>query len=114
MGVSQLELEKNRIKYKEKFATVLPDLEKAFGHIREEVYKEGALSLKMKRLMSLAVALRAECQNCITSQASLALEAGATVEEILETCAVVVSMSGTTGIAETLKVIQLLEEMGKL
>ena len=114
MGISQLELEKSRIKYKEKFAAVLPGLEKAFDHIREEVYKEGVLGLKMKRLMSLAVALRAGCQNCITAQASLALEAGASVEEILETCSVVVSMSGTTGIAESLKVIQLLEEMERL
>jgi len=43
-----------------------------------------------------------------------ALDAGATREEILETLSVVVSMRGTTGIAESLRVVKLLDEMGKL
>jgi alkylhydroperoxidase/carboxymuconolactone decarboxylase family protein YurZ len=43
-----------------------------------------------------------------------ALETGATKEEILEAISVVVSMRGTTGVAESLRVIQLLDELGKL
>jgi AhpD family alkylhydroperoxidase len=110
----QTELEMNRVKQLEKFNTLLPGLKKAYDGVRGEVYRDGALSLKVKRLMSLAIALRATCCNCILAQTKFALEAGATVEEILETCSVVVSMSGTTGIAESLRVVQLLEEMGKI
>jgi len=43
-----------------------------------------------------------------------ALENGATRDEVLETISVVVSMRGTTGVAESLRVIQLLDELGKL
>lgn len=43
-----------------------------------------------------------------------ALNAGASTDEILETLAVEVSMSGTTGVAESLRVIKLLEELGKI
>ena len=82
--------------------------------MRQEVYRDGALSLKVKRLMSLAIALRASCRNCILAQTMFALEAGATTEEVLETLSVVVSKSGTTGVAESLRVVQLLEELGKL
>lgn len=114
MVENQLELEKNRLRQKEKFEALLPGLKEAYDAVRAEVYKDGALSLKIKRLMSLAVALRACCRNCILAQTTMALEAGATRDEILETCSVVVSMSGTTGMAESSRVIQLLDEMGKL
>jgi alkylhydroperoxidase/carboxymuconolactone decarboxylase family protein YurZ len=43
-----------------------------------------------------------------------ALDAGATKEEILEAVSVNLAMSGTTGVAESLRVIKLLEELGKL
>jgi len=39
---------------------------------------------------------------------------GATREEVLETIGVVISIRGTTGLAEFYKVIQLLDELGKL
>ena len=38
----------------------------------------------------------------------------ATKEEILETISVNMAMSGTTGIAESLRVLKLLDELGKL
>lgn len=111
---SQLDLEKNRVKQRDKFAELLPDVTKAVRDLSAEAYKDGALSCKVKRLMALALALGAECRNCILAQTMRALENGATKEEILETLSVVVSMRGTTGIAESLRVVQLLDELGKL
>jgi len=64
--------------------------------------------------MALGIALRARCFNCIVGQTMRALEAGATKEEILETISVNMAMSGTTGIAESLRVLKLLDELGKL
>jgi alkylhydroperoxidase/carboxymuconolactone decarboxylase family protein YurZ len=43
-----------------------------------------------------------------------ALENGATRDEFLETISVVASIRGTTGVAESLRVVQLLDELGKL
>ncbi len=112
MSESQMELNENRVHQLEAFARLLPDV---LGHVRDqavETYRDGVLDGKTKRLMALAIALGAGCRNCVLGQASFALEKGATREEILETIAVVVSMRGTTGVAESLRVIQFLEEQG--
>jgi AhpD family alkylhydroperoxidase len=114
MAESQMELNNNRMKQLGKFAELLPDV---LGKVRDqanEAYKDGALNSKVKRLMALAIALGAGCRNCVLGQAMYALENGATKEEILETLSVVVSIRGTTGVAESLRVIQLLDELGKL
>ncbi|MCD6297461.1 MAG: carboxymuconolactone decarboxylase family protein [Deltaproteobacteria bacterium] len=114
MSESQLELEKNRVKQRNRLTQVLPDVMQGVGSMTAEVYKDGVLSCRMKRLMALAVALGTGCQNCILSQTMEALDNGATKEEILETISVVVSIRGTTGVGESLRVVQLLDELGKL
>ena len=111
---SQLGLNEERIKYLEKLKQELPDLMIHESAKWAEVYKDGALSTKIKRLMALGIALRARCVNCILSQTMKALDAGATKEEILETISVNMAMSGTTGIAESLRVLKLLDELEKL
>jgi len=114
MEETQLDLEKNRVKQRNRVAQVLPDVMKGVSGLTAEVYKDGVLSCKVKRLMALALALGIGCQNCILSQTMAALENGASKEEILETISVVVSMRGTTGVGESLRVVQLLHELGKL
>ena len=111
---SQIELNKERLKLLDKFKQALPDLMAAESAVGEVAYKDGALSGKVKRLMALAIALRVGCINCILGQTIRALDAGATKEEILETLSVEVAISGTTGVAESLRVIKLLDELGKL
>jgi AhpD family alkylhydroperoxidase len=111
---SQLELNENRTRTLGKFAEQLPDVFKQVRAQTTLVYKDGALSAKVKRLMAMAIALGAGCRNCILAQTMYALENGATKEEVLEALSVVVSIRGTTGVAECLRVIQLLDELGKL
>jgi len=111
---SQIEFNEERLRLVEKFNQELPDLMVPESAKWEVVYKDGALSCKVKRLMALGIALRARCANCIVAQVMRALEAGATKDEILETISVNVAMSGTTGIAESLRVLKLLDELGKL
>jgi AhpD family alkylhydroperoxidase len=114
MVESQQELNGNRKQQLEKFGELLPDV---LGQVRDqanETYKDGALSGKVKRLMALAIALGVGCRNCVLGQTMYALEGGATKEEFLEAISVVVSMRGTTGVAESLRVVQLLEELGEL
>lgn len=111
---SQLGLNDERVRLLARFKQMFPDLMVPETAVWDEVYKDGALSIKTKRLMALGIALRAGCTNCILGQTMRALEAGASKEEILETISVVVVMSGTTGMAESLRVIKLLDEMGKL
>lgn len=114
MAESQLELNNNRMKQLDKFAEILPDVLRQVRDQAGEVYRDGALNSKVKRLMALAVALGAGCRNCVLGQTMYALENGATRDEVLEAVSVVASMRGTTGVAESLRVIQLLDELGKL
>lgn len=114
MSESQVELNKNRTKNLGKFMKAMPEVGKQIGAQMEEAYKDGALDTKTKRLMAMALALGAGCRNCILGQAMGALDQGATKEEMLETIAVVTSMRGTTGVAESLRVIQLLDELEML
>jgi AhpD family alkylhydroperoxidase len=111
---SQVELNKERLELLGTFGQVVPGFMAAESALLDEAYKEGALSTKVKRLMALAIALRAGCTNCILAQTQRALDAGATRDEILETLQVTVAMSGTTGIAESLRVVKLLDELGRL
>jgi len=111
---NQVEYNEERGKLLDKFIQTLPDVMAPMGAVLDVVYKDGALSNKVKRLVSMAVALKSGTTNCILAQTMSALEAGASREEILETLSVVVAMSGTTGVAESMRVIKLLEDLGKI
>lgn len=89
----------------------LPEIAAAQEVMRQEAYKDGALSRKIKRLVALGIALGAGCTGCILGQTKLAVDAGATKDEIYEVIGVTMSMRGTTGGAETLRVIELLDEL---
>jgi AhpD family alkylhydroperoxidase len=110
---SQLELLDTISSGVEKFKNELPDAMKFHDALNEQVYRDGVLSSKNKRLQALAIALRVGCPGCITYQTKLAIDAGATKAEIVETMAVAVAMGGTTTSAWTWMVVKLLEELGK-
>ena len=111
---SQLKLNEERIGLRNSLAEALPGFMNRVSAVTDEAYKDGALSTKVKRLIALGVGLRAGCTNCILAQTLAAIEAGATRDEILETISVEVSISGTTGTGESLRVVKLLQELGRL
>ncbi len=111
---SQLDLNQERLRLMQKMKQALPDTIAAELKVGETAYAPGALSTKEKRLIALGVALGRGCTNCILGQTSRALEAGATVQELLEATGVAVAIGGTMGMAESLRVIRFLEEQGKL
>jgi AhpD family alkylhydroperoxidase len=92
----------------------LPDVGKAYDELSMEVYKDGVLPGKIKRLMALTGAIVHGCRACILFQTDQAMAAGATVEEILEACSVAVSLGGTMGAGETTRVVEFLDEKGLL
>ena len=109
---SQLELNQERLRLRDKLKKVRPDVMEAVQGVQDEVYQDGALPAKIKRLMAMCVALGVGCTNCILAQSLNALDKGASKEEFLEALSVVIAMRGTTGVAESLRVIKLLEEKG--
>jgi len=92
----------------------MPDVARAYDELPMEVYKDGVLSGKVKRLMAIVGALVHGCRACILFQTEEALSLGAKAEEILEACAVAISLGGTMGAGETTRIVQFLEEKGLL
>lgn len=111
---SQVQLNNDRLELLDRLKRMSPDVMDAEWRVLDITYQDGALSSRVKRLIALGIALRAGCPNCVLAQTRHALDAGASKEEILEVIAVEVAMSGATGVAESLRVIRLLDELGKL
>jgi AhpD family alkylhydroperoxidase len=61
------------------------------------VMVEGALSVKVKELIALAIAATRECDGCIAAHARGAARAQATEAEVAEAMGVVVMMNGGPG-----------------
>jgi AhpD family alkylhydroperoxidase len=109
---NQIEYYTETGKYRDRFDQGLPTMA-AYTAFRQAVYKDGALSLKTKRLIALACGLMDGCTRCTQGQTRDAVNAGATKNEILEAASVAVVMGGTAVSAETWRVVKVLEELGK-
>ena len=62
----------------------MPAIARAYDELPMQVYKDGVLSGKIKRLMAVVGALVRGCEACIVYQTEEALLSGATAAEILE------------------------------
>ena len=96
------------------YKTCMPDVAIAYGQSPMEVYKDGALSGKIKRMMALTGALVHGCRACILYQTEETLTLGNHGGRDLEACAVAISLGGTMGAGETTRLVQFLEEKGLL
>jgi len=56
--------------------------------------KDGELSVKMKELIALAIAITVRCDGCIAHHVKLCIQAGATRGEVVETIGVAQLMGG--------------------
>ncbi|MDK2897365.1 MAG: hypothetical protein PWP04_1485 [Candidatus Atribacteria bacterium] len=70
-----------------------PALE-GFNSFYQKVMAEGALEVKTKELIALAVGVAVQCANCIILHTRGAAKAGANPEEIMEAASVGVVMGG--------------------
>ncbi len=66
----------------------------AFGAYMQSVNQPGALGIREKKLIALALSVYAKCGPCVKIQTSAAKDAGATNEEIAEAVALGISFGG--------------------
>jgi len=111
---NQLELNKERLRLVDKYRQLVPETFAAEMKVSEKVYADGVLSAKQKRLIALGMAIGGGTANCILNQTMRAVEAGASAAEILEATGVAVAINGTMGLSESLRVVKVLEELGKV
>ncbi len=88
----------------------LPEMKAPYNALNEEVYKDGALKARNKRLMALCVAVTHGCTGCMLFQLQQALESGASLEEVLETLAVSVALGGSMASSKAAQVMAYLEQ----
>lgn len=74
--------------------TDAPEIARAFGSMFQPLMKEGALAVKQKELIALAIGVAVHCEPCIHAHVEKALKSGATPEEMREAIGVAVMMGG--------------------
>jgi len=82
---------KNMTKFKN-LSELVPEAFKAFVAFDQAALKEGAIPIKYKELMAVAVALTTQCPYCIEAHAQRARKAGASDHELAETTLVAAAL----------------------
>ena len=73
---------------------MIPDVYKGFAALHNAVLVDGALDIKTKELIALAIAVSSECDGCIAAHAHAAVRHGASREEAAEAIGVTILMNG--------------------
>jgi AhpD family alkylhydroperoxidase len=68
------------------------DVMKAFSAIAASAKKAGALDMKTKELIALAISVATRCDDCIAFHAKAAVDHGASREEMMETLGMAIYM----------------------
>lgn len=76
---------------------LIPEIYDGFSKLNKSAMAEGALSVKTKELMALALAVTRQCDGCIAAHARGAARAGAVDAEVAEAIGVALMMSGGPG-----------------
>ncbi len=91
-----------------------PRLQGPFGVLkRHSCEKDGALDVKTKKLIAVALALYAGCEYCIAIHTKGALDAGATRDELVEAGYVAVLMGGGPALTYMAKLMAAIEEFSE-
>ncbi len=91
----------------------IPKTMSGFQQLHSEAIRDGALSTKVKELISLGIAITVRCDGCIAYHVHDALEAGASYEEVLETIGVAVMMGGGPATVYGAQALEALEQFQK-
>jgi len=84
-----------------KMDALAPELMKAFWAFDKAAVAEGAIPVKYKELIAVAVALTTQCPYCIEIHSSNARKAGATDAEIVEAGMVAASLRAGAAVTHT-------------
>ena len=69
-----------------------PQVMKAFSAIAQAALAPGALDVKTKELIALAVSVAVRCDDCVAFHAKAAVEQGASRDEVVETLGMAIYM----------------------
>lgn len=76
---------------------LIPDVYAGYVAMSAAAMTAGALDVRTKELVALAIAVSKQCDGCMASHARGAARAGATEEEVAEAIGVAIMMNGGPG-----------------
>ncbi|MFV0443291.1 MAG: carboxymuconolactone decarboxylase family protein [Planctomycetaceae bacterium] len=84
---------------------LVPNVFKAFLAFDEAAFQEGAIPVKYKELIAVAVAMTTQCPYCIDIHADRARKAGASDEELAEATMVAAAIRAGGGVTHATHVV---------
>lgn len=96
---------------RQKMKEQAPEIARGFGSFYQSLMKEGALSVREKELIAMAIGLAVRCTPCIDLHVQGCLKAGATPQQILEAAGVAVVMQGGPSFTRVPEVIEALDHL---
>jgi len=90
-----------------------PEIEAAFESFSRKVFADGALPVKTKQLIAVAVAHVTQCPYCITGHTKAALRHGATQQELMEAIWVAAEMRAGGAYAHSALALTAAQEAGR-
>ncbi len=88
----------------------VPGTMEGFGALRAKTMVDGALEVKSKELMALAISIAIRCQGCIAYHVKGALDHGASREEITETIGLAIYMGGGPSLVYGCEALEALDQ----
>ena len=80
----------------------------ALYKLKNEIFRDGALSSKEKALMAVGISCLMRCDTCLETWAERAKELGATVDELRESMLVAMYLAGPASVVWSKKVDEIL------
>ena len=87
------------------------DVMKGFSGIAQAALAPGALDVKTKELIALAIPFATRCDDCIAFHAKAAVERGATREEVLETLGMAIYMGAGPSVMYAAEALEAVDQI---
>ena len=97
-------------RFSRKRRELAPDISTSFAAFSKQVFAEGALSVRTKQLIAVAVAHVTQCPYCIRGHVRGALHAGASEAEIMEAIWVAAEMRAGASFAHSVIALSEMEQ----
>jgi len=75
----------------------IPDVYAGYAGLQRAAMADGALPVRIKELIALAIAVTRECDGCVAAHARSAARRGASAQEVAEAMGVAILMNGGPG-----------------
>jgi AhpD family alkylhydroperoxidase len=76
---------------------LIPEVMKSYGALSKAAMSEGELSVGVKELLALVIAVTRECDGCIVAHTRGCVRAGVTRQQVAEAIGVAIAMNGGPG-----------------